>query len=50
MENIDPLVLRTGQSVVVVSSQTLSSDEYKFLRSVSIDVARHFRIIGTCGE
>ncbi|CAF4764009.1 unnamed protein product, partial [Rotaria sp. Silwood1] len=48
MENIDPLALRTDYSIVVAPSQTLSSDEYNLLRSVSIIVIRHLGIIGTC--
>ncbi|CAF4504916.1 unnamed protein product, partial [Rotaria sp. Silwood2] len=48
MENIDPLSLRTGESIVVAPSQTLSSDEYNLLRSVSIKVVRYLRIIGAC--
>jgi len=48
MERIDPLALRTGESIVVVPSQPLSNDKYNLLRSVSIKVARHLRIIGAC--
>ena len=48
MENIDPLTLRTGESIVVVPSQTLSSDEYNLLRSVSIKVVRHLAVVGVC--
>ncbi|CAF4581939.1 unnamed protein product [Rotaria sp. Silwood2] len=48
MENIDPLALRTGESIVVVPSQTLSNDEYSLLRSVSIKIVRHLSIIGAC--
>ncbi|CAF3911693.1 unnamed protein product [Rotaria sordida] len=48
MENIDPLSLRTGESIVVAPSQTLSSDEYNLLRSVSIKVVRYLCIVGTC--
>jgi carbamoyl-phosphate synthase/aspartate carbamoyltransferase/dihydroorotase len=48
MENIDPLGLRKGESIVVVPSQTISNDEYNLLRSVSIKVARYLNIIGEC--
>ncbi len=45
MENIDPLSLRIGNSIVVVPSQTLSSDEYNLLRSASIKVVRHLVLL-----
>ncbi|CAF4645757.1 unnamed protein product [Rotaria sp. Silwood1] len=48
MENTDPLALHTGESIVVVASQTLSNDEYSLLRSVLIEVVRHLSIIGAC--
>jgi carbamoylphosphate synthase large subunit len=46
MENIDTSALRIGESVVVVPSQTLSSNEYNLLRSVSMKVVRHLSIVG----
>ena len=48
MENIDPLGIHTGESIVVAPSQTLSNDEYNLLRSVSIKVVRHLGIVGEC--
>ncbi|CAF2069853.1 unnamed protein product [Rotaria magnacalcarata] len=48
MEYIDPLPLRTDESIVVAPSQTLSSDEYNLLRSASIKVVRHLGISGAC--
>ena len=48
MENIDPLGIHTGESIVVAPSQTLSNEEYNLLRSVSIKVVRHLGIVGEC--
>ncbi|XP_031550896.1 carbamoyl-phosphate synthase [ammonia], mitochondrial-like [Actinia tenebrosa] len=48
MENLDPLGVHTGDSVVVAPSQTLSNKEYHMLRETSINVVRHFGIIGEC--
>ena len=48
MENLDPLGIHTGDSVVVAPSQTLSNDEYHMLRRTSINVINHLGIIGEC--
>lgn len=48
MENVDPLGIHTGESIVVAPSQTLSDTEYNHLRNVAIKVVRHFGIIGEC--
>ncbi|KAF6778952.1 hypothetical protein AHF37_01995 [Paragonimus kellicotti] len=48
MENVDPVGIHTGESVVVAPSQTLSNVEYNMLRSVAIKVACHLRIVGEC--
>ena len=48
MENVDPLGIHTGESIVVAPSQTLTNDEYHFLRKTSIDIVRHLGIIGEC--
>src|SRR5574344_960512 len=48
MENFDPLGIHTGESIVVAPSQTLSNDEYHYLRKISIDIVRHIGIIGEC--
>lgn len=48
MENFDPLGIHTGESIVVTPSQTLTNQEYHFLRSISIKVIRHLKIIGEC--
>jgi len=48
MENIDPMGVHTGESIVVSPSQTLSNQEYFNLRQISIETIRHFKIIGEC--
>lgn len=48
MENLDPLGIHTGESVVVAPSQTLSNTEYNMLRATAIKVIKHFDIIGEC--
>lgn len=48
MENIDPLGIHTGESIVVAPSQTLTDYEYNMLRSASIKIIRHLGIIGEC--
>uniref|UniRef100_A0A7N8YF46 Carbamoyl-phosphate synthetase 2, aspartate transcarbamylase, and dihydroorotase n=1 Tax=Mastacembelus armatus TaxID=205130 RepID=A0A7N8YF46_9TELE len=48
MENIDPLGIHTGESIVVAPSQTLNDHEYNMLRSTAIKVIRHLGIVGEC--
>uniref|UniRef100_A0A915HUT8 CAD protein n=1 Tax=Romanomermis culicivorax TaxID=13658 RepID=A0A915HUT8_ROMCU len=48
MENVDPLGIHTGESVVVAPSQTLSNEEYNMLRSAAIEIIRHLGVIGEC--
>ncbi|GAB4335179.1 MAG: carbamoyl-phosphate synthase (glutamine-hydrolyzing) large subunit [Calditrichia bacterium] len=48
MENLDPMGIHTGESIVVAPSQTLSNREYHLLRSVAIRVIRHLGIVGEC--
>ena len=48
MENVDPLGIHTGESIVVAPSQTLTNREYNMLRSVAIKVIRHLGVIGEC--
>ena len=48
MENLDPLGIHTGESIVVAPSQTLSNREYNILRTTAIKVIRHFGIVGEC--
>nr|NVI70385.1 rudimentary [Cucujiformia] len=48
MENVDPLGIHTGESIVIAPSQTLSNSEYNMLRTTAINVIKHFGIIGEC--
>ena len=48
MENVDPLGIHTGESIVVAPSQTLTNNEYHKLRELSIRIVRHIGIIGEC--
>ncbi len=48
MENFDPLGIHTGESIVVAPSQTLSNDEFHFLRKTAFSIVRHLGIIGEC--
>lgn len=48
MENLDPMGIHTGESIVIAPSQTLNDEEYQLLRSVAIKTVRHLGIIGEC--
>lgn len=48
MENFDPLGVHTGDSIVIVPSQTLSNDEYQMLRDASIKIVNRLQVIGEC--
>ena len=48
MENMDPMGIHTGESIVVAPSQTLNDEEYQLLRSVAIRTIRHLGVIGEC--
>lgn len=48
MENVDPLGIHTGESIVVAPSQTLDNYEYHMLRTIALKVIRHLKIIGEC--
>ncbi len=48
MENMDPMGIHTGESIVVAPAQTLTNREHQFLRNIAIKVATHFNIIGEC--
>ncbi len=48
MENVDPLGIHTGESIVVAPSQTLNDYEYNMLRDTAIKVIRHLGIVGEC--
>ncbi len=48
MENIDPMGVHTGDSIVVAPSQTLPDKEYQMLRSASLKIIRALGIEGGC--
>ena len=48
MENIDPMGVHTGDSIVVAPSQTLTDKEYQMLRSASLRIIRTLGIEGGC--
>ena len=48
MENLDPMGVHTGDSIVVAPSQTLSDHEYQMLRTASLKIIRGLGIEGGC--
>ena len=48
MENIDPMGVHTGDSIVVAPSQTLTDKEYQMLRSASLRIIRFLGVEGGC--
>jgi carbamoyl-phosphate synthase large subunit len=48
MENLDPMGVHTGESIVVAPSQTLSDQDHQRLRSASLKIIRALRIEGGC--
>ena len=48
MENLDPVGVHTGDSIVVAPSQTLSNKEYQMLRDSALKIIRALRIEGGC--
>ena len=48
MENIDPVGVHTGDSIVVAPSQTLSDKEYQMLRTSALKIINELKIIGGC--
>lgn len=48
MENLDPMGVHTGDSIVVAPSQTLSDKEYQMLRTASLKIIRALGIQGGC--
>jgi carbamoyl-phosphate synthase large subunit len=48
MENLDPMGVHTGDSIVVAPSQTLNDKEYQMLRSASLRIIRALGIEGGC--
>ena len=48
MENLDPMGIHTGESIVVAPSQTLNNTEYHMLREIAIKTINHLGIVGEC--
>lgn len=48
MENIDPVGVHTGDSIVVAPSQTLGDKEYQMLRSAALNIVNELKITGGC--
>lgn len=48
MENIDPVGVHTGDSIVVAPSQTLNDIQYQMLRTASVNIIRYLEIEGGC--
>ena len=48
MENIDPVGVHTGDSIVVAPSQTLSDKEYQMLRTSALNIINELKITGGC--
>ena len=48
MENIDPVGIHTGDSIVVCPSQTLTNKDYQMLRSSALKIIRELKVEGGC--
>ena len=48
MENLDPVGIHTGESIVIAPSQTLTNAEYYSLRDIAIRTIRELGIVGEC--
>ncbi len=48
MENLDPVGVHTGDSIVVAPTQTLADKEFQMLRKSSLDIITHLGIVGGC--
>jgi len=48
MENLDPVGVHTGDSIVVAPSQTLSDKEYQMLRTSALNIIKELKITGGC--
>jgi len=48
MENVDPLGIHTGESIVVAPTCSLSDEQVEFLQGLSVKCIRHLNIVGEC--
>ena len=48
MENVDPVGIHTGDSIVVAPAQTLANKEYSMLHTAALDIVNHLGIVGGC--
>lgn len=48
MENLDPMGIHTGESIVIAPAQTLNDEEHQNLRNIALQCAEIFNIIGEC--
>lgn len=48
LENVDPLGIHTGDSIVVAPTQTITNREYQLMRSAAIRVIRATKVVGEC--
>lgn len=48
MENMDPMGVHTGESIVVAPSQTLSDNDYQKLRNAALNIVEALNIKGSC--
>ena len=48
MENLDPVGVHTGDSIVVAPAQTLADKEYQMLRKAALDIITHLGVVGGC--
>ena len=48
MENVDPVGVHTGDSIVVAPTQTLAAKEFQMLRTAALDIITHLGIVGGC--
>ncbi len=48
MENLDPMGIHTGESIVIAPAQTLNDEEHQNLRNIALRCAEIFNIIGEC--
>lgn len=48
MENVDPVGVHTGDSIVVAPTQTLTDQQFQMLRTASINIIRYLQIEGGC--